>query len=260
MNLEFSVINAFSDQFYGGNPAAVIVLSQEEAKSLGTERMQQIAAQFNLSETAFIIEGTQGLHIRWFTPTVEVELCGHASLAAAHAYRELHDGSWSEMPLHSASGVLTVRAEHDQLWLDFPRIESEPTQPPAGFRALHVRTSSDDFWLMLVLDSEEEVHNYKPDWSQMKALRHKAVVVTAKGTNVDFVSRCFAPVLGIDEDSVTGSAHCLLAPFWADQLGKQSMTAEQLSARRGRLYVQIVDQRVWFSGACRLTTKGTLMI
>ena len=259
MELRIFQVDAFADRLFSGNPAAVCPLD-----SWLTERtMQAIAMENNLSETAFIVHEEHGWRIRWFTPATEVKLCGHATLAAAFVYFRHIAPASDEVTFASLSGPLTVRRHGEQLTLDFPRQHIEPVSPPTllgqalGTEPLEVHAAGD--WLVL-LESEEAVRRLTPDIGLLKRLDCRGVIVTAPGNECDFVSRFFAPRVGVDEDPVTGSAHTLLTPFWAARLGRNTLHARQLSARGGELHCELKGERVFISGRVVPYLAGTITI
>ncbi len=251
--------DAFTDALFGGNPAAVCPLAEWPDDAT----LQNIAMENNLSETAFYVREGEGYRIRWFTPTVEVDLCGHATLATAFILfgHEGHRGD-SVTFISERSGILRVGRKGEELTLDFPadspgkiEISDEITagfniSPKAAFRG---RT---DF--LLVYESEREILGLVPVFDRISQMDCRGVIVTAPGEKVDFVSRFFGPQSGVDEDPVTGSAHTTLAPYWAGVLGKTEMKAIQLSKRRGHLTCRLKGDRVEISGRCRLYMTGYL--
>jgi len=240
-------IDAFTDHQFGGNPAAVVLLGSW----LPDKVLAAIAAENNLAETAFVILGQHEIPLRWFTPTVEVDLCGHATLAAAHVLFRHFTPSVNLLTFATRSGNLVVTADADHLTLDFPARPGTPVEvseqlvSALGVRPREVFLARD---LLAILDRESEVQNLQPDFARIAALDAFAVIVSAPGETVDFVSRFFAPAAGIPEDPVTGSAHCTLVPYWAARLGKSSLTAKQLSARGGDLGCRLSGNRVLISG------------
>jgi PhzF family phenazine biosynthesis protein len=248
MNLKIYVANAFADHKFGGNPAAVVPLQRWLSENL----MQQIAAQNNLAETAFIVPQDNDYFIRWFTPTVEVALCGHATLASAHVFFEHLGYDKEEIRFHSKSGLLTVRRDSEKITLDFPVDKPVPAETneiiEEGLKVkpLEVYTSAFDY--LVVLNEQAEIENLSPDFSILKKLPSRGIIVTAKGRESDFVSRCFFPQSGIDEDHVTGSAHTVMVPYWSDKLGRTKLSAIQLSKRRGYLDCELKKDRVLISG------------
>jgi len=252
-------IDAFTNRLFSGNPAAVVTLDAW----LPDEVMQAIAAENNLAETAFVLRREQHAPLRWFTPTMEVDLCGHATLATAFVLFEYHYPGASEVSFETRSGVLKVGRNADRLTLDFP---ARPGTPVAvsdalidalGARPLEARMARD---LMAVLDSEAVVRDLRPDFGRIAGLDTFAVMVTAPGDDVDFVSRFFAPRAGIPEDPVTGSAHCTLAPYWADRLGRTTLTARQVSSRGGELECELKGDRVLISGRCVEYLRGEIRV
>jgi len=254
-------VDAFTDHLFGGNPAAVCLLDQW----LPTELMQSIAAENNLAETAFVVRSGDSYHIRWFTPAVEVELCGHATLASGYVLFN-HDGfTGKDILFHSRfSGELKVRKEGRKLFLDFPADDVTPCNSHdaiargIGIRPLQTFRGKTDF--MAVLGSEEEVCNVCPDLAEIAKLDARGLVITASGNHVDFVSRFFAPQSGIDEDPVTGSAHTTLIPYWAARLDKNEMTAMQVSKRTGSLECRYLPPRVIIGGEAQLYLSGEIFV
>ncbi|MFD2569187.1 PhzF family phenazine biosynthesis protein [Spirosoma soli] len=260
-------LDAFTDQLFAGNPAAVVPL----AEWLPDEQMQQIAAENNLAETAFYIKKEEEghYHIRWFTPTVEVDLCGHATLAAGYVVFYLEDkAETDQIFFDSRSGLLKVcRSEDNWLTLDFPAdtIQKANVQPPALLTSLHekpllVFKGKTDY--MLVYESQAQIEALEPDFREMSTVPARGVIVTAPGdadSGVDFVSRFFGPQSGIDEDPVTGSAHTTLVPYWAEKLDKTELTARQLSKRGGFLRCKLNGERVDISGQVQLYLTGEIM-
>jgi PhzF family phenazine biosynthesis protein len=247
---------------FGGNPAAVCPLQEW----LPDRLMQSLAAQNNLSETAFIIEEDDHFRIRWFTPATEVELCGHATLASAHIfYTELahtKPGIWFE----SLSGLLKVaRKDVDTYTLDFPAILPEAVSeiPEVLFKGLGIdeaKVYKSAFDYLVVLPSQQRIEALKPDFQTLAKVKARGVIVTARGNEADFVSRCFYPQSGIDEDPVTGSAHSVITPYWADELGKTTLQAIQLSKRKGYLECELNGNRVLMSGQAVTYLKGEYFI
>jgi PhzF family phenazine biosynthesis protein len=256
MKLKVFIANAFSDKKFGGNPAAVVPLKEWLSKTL----MQQIAAQNNLPETVYIVPQGDDYAIRWFTPTVEISLCGHATLASAHIMFEHLGYNREQIIFHSKSGPLTAMRIQDKIRLDFP--VDEPEKIPddelinksLGRKAMEVFKSRFDY--MAVLDSQEDIEKLNPDMALVKKLPSLGIIVTARGNKVDFVSRCFFPQSGIDEDPVTGSAHVVMVPYWAKVLGKNKLSAIQLSARRGYIDCELAGDRVLMSGHVNTYLEG----
>jgi len=250
-------VDAFTSRAFGGNPAAVCPLTSwlEDAK------LQAIAAENNLAETAFFVPTGDGFDIRWFTPAHEVDLCGHATLASAYVvFNHLRPGSDS-VSFASKSGPLCVFADDGRLTLDFPALPAKPVAPPAGIDealgATPVATLEASA-LLAVFDKESDVRALAPDSPRVAAIHHHGVIVTAPGDDVDFVSRFFAPNYGLPEDPVTGSAHCTLAPYWADRLDKRTLRARQVSARGGELWCEVKGDRVLISGNVAPYLEGTI--
>jgi len=255
-------IDAFTDRPFTGNPAAVCFLDEPR----GADWMQSVAAEMNLSETAFVVPEDGAFALRWFTPTIEVDLCGHATLASAHAL-------WAEgvvdeddpIGFETKSGTLTCTCDGDLIELDFPATLVEATEPPAGLLdALGVsptyvgRSKFDTF---ILADSEDALRTLRPDVAALREMDMRGVIVTSETEDpqFDFISRYFAPGAGIDEDPVTGSAHCCLGPFWAERLGKTDMTGYQASARGGIVRVRMANDRVFLGGKAVTVLKGTLV-
>jgi len=259
MQLEFHQVDAFSNQPFSGNPAMVYRLDTW----LADELMQKIAAEHNLAETAFVVREGQGWHIRWFTPTTEVPLCGHATLASAHVLFEVYKEPVERLDFICKSGPLSVTREDGRLWLDFPSITASPVsvisdiERALGVEAVEVLASNE---LFVVLESEQAVLDCKPDMVALAKLPWLGAIVTARGEQHDFVSRYFAPAIGINEDPVTGSTHCLLIPYWSKRLGKSSLTACQRSTRGGELFCRLEGERVKIGGDATLVASGTLML
>ena len=247
MKLPLYHIDAFTSRLFGGNPAAVVILNDW----LPDATLQAIAAENNLSETAFVMpeEGTSLL--RWFTPTIEVDLCGHATLAAGHVLFHYVYPSLKKVSFSTQSGVLHVLREGERLSLDFPARPGKPITVSDVLSSALGATPREAYLardLLAVFEKEETIRNLQPDFRRIAALDAFAVIVTAPGSEVDFVSRFFTPRGGIDEDPVTGSAHCTLAPYWAECLKKTNLTAKQLSARGGELQCELRGDRVIISG------------
>lgn len=259
MQLHFHQVDAFSDRPFAGNPAMVYRLDQWLEDGL----MQQVAAEHNLAETAFVVAEDDGYRIRWFTPCTEVPLCGHATLASAHVLFDVYAEQAPRLDFKSRSGLLSVSRENGRLWLDFPRIDPQPlTEPVAVAEALgcEVREVYQTRELFVVLDSEQAVRDCAPDMAALARLPGLGVIVTAPGERHDFVSRYFAPGIGIPEDPVTGSTHCSLIPYWAARLGKSELQALQCSTRGGELFCRLEGERVKIGGMARRVASGTLML
>lgn len=259
MQLSLYQVDAFADRVFTGNPAAVCPLEQWLPDTV----MQQIAAENNLSETAFFVPEDDGYRIRWFTPTCEVALCGHATLAAAFVLFDQLEHAGDVVRFVSQSGPLSVQREQGMLALDFP--VARPglcSVPPALVEGLGATPqqllAGEDY--LAVFATAAEVAAIRPDLSALRRLDRRGVIVTAPGDDCDFVSRFFAPNYGIDEDPVTGSAHCLLAPYWAARLGRETLLARQLSARGGTLHCRLQGERISIAGNAVLYLHGTITL
>jgi len=256
-------VDAFTSTPFGGNPAAVCVLPA----FLREEQLQAIAQEMNLSETAFVVPQATGIGLRWFTPTTEVDLCGHATLAAAHVLWQ-HQGSVGELHFHTRSGLLVARQEGEWIALDFPQQPVIPQEnshlratltAALGVTPTEIGQAASD--LFVVLESETMVRQLTPDVAQLATLPCRGVIVTAVSNSpaYDFVSRFFAPQVGIPEDPVTGSAHCSLYPYWHERLGKETLVGYQASARGGVVKVQGGGDRVLLLGQAVTVLQGELI-
>jgi PhzF family phenazine biosynthesis protein len=252
--------DAFTNRLFGGNPAAVCLMEDW----LTDEQMQQIATENNLSETAFLVRQNKDWQIRWFTPSVEVKLCGHATVASAHVIFTFLEKDSKEIIFHSKSGALPVsRMADGRITLNFPANKPERvTDIPFGiFEGLGITPApvfKTSFDYMVVLPSRKLVESLAPDFKTLAKTPCRGVIATARDEEADFVSRCFYPQSGIDEDPVTGSAHTIMIPYWAEQLGKTKMKAIQLSARRGYLDCELAGDRVLMSGNAVMYLKGEI--
>jgi PhzF family phenazine biosynthesis protein len=257
MALSIFQVDAFTDTLFGGNPAAVCPLENW----LSDELMQKIAAENNLSETVFFVAHTDRYEIRWFTPKVEVDLCGHATLAAAHVIFNFLNTSLDRIFFKSKSGDLIVSRNGDYLTLDFPAVPATPCQSnetiiqAIGISPQEICKGTD---YMVVLDSEAQVRRCLPNFHLIEKLDARGLVITARGEKADFVSRWFGPRVGVNEDPVTGSAHCMLAPYWALKLNKTKLYAEQLSTRLGKIFCEVTGDRVLLSGQAVLYLRGEI--
>lgn len=258
--MKYYIVDAFTEDLFQGNQAGVCLLN----KWLDDSIMQNIAAENNLAETAFIVKKDNGYDLRWFTPEVEIDLCGHATLASAFIITNFVDKKATELNFHTLSGLLTVAKKGALYEMDFPsrkpkEVEYLPIMAEViGTKVLEVHLSRD---LLLLVETEEQVRNLKPNLELMKTIPNCfAVIVTAKGNNVDFVSRFFAPKAGIPEDPVTGSSHATLIPFWAEKLRKDKLVAQQLSKRGGMLYCENIGDRVKIAGYATLYLEGNIQI
>jgi PhzF family phenazine biosynthesis protein len=251
MAIAITQVDAFTDRPFAGNPAAVCLLAQPQEESW----MQNVAREMNLSETAFLLPGEDGFGLRWFTPTIEVDLCGHATLASAHIlWEDGHLRPDQPARFHTRSGMLTAEKKGNWIEMDFPAV---PAEPDAHFEALNSALGVERsnvgrtrFDYLVEVESEDIVRAIKPDFGELKRLNVRGVIVTgrASGSGYDFVSRFFAPSAGIDEDPVTGSAHCTLGPFWKERLGRDDLVGYQASARGGFVRTRCVGDRVRISG------------
>lgn len=261
MSLTLMQVDAFTDRAFGGNPAAVCVLSGDA----DPRWMQQVAEEMNLPETAFLVPQDGGYGLRWFTPAVEVPLCGHATLASSHALWELGlVGKDTSISFFTQSGVLRATQADGMIWLDFPARFVRPADPSAGLlaalggTAAWLGTAGQDYFVEL--SSEDAVRALDPDFRALRATAPDGVIVTSLShtPGTDFVSRYFAPAKGIDEDPVTGSAHCALAPYWAHRLGRASLTGYQASKRGGAVQVRVDGDRVHLGGHAVTVLRGEL--
>jgi PhzF family phenazine biosynthesis protein len=262
MGLAIAQIDAFTERPFAGNPAAVCLL-QEPPEDYW---MQFVAREMNLSETAFLLPRDGGFGLRWFTPTVEVDLCGHATLASAHFLWE-QGRLAADRParFHTRSGLLTAEKHGTWIEMDFPATPAEPDasagnlESALGVVASYVGRTRFDY--MVEVGSEEVVRALKPDFDALSRLKSRGVIVTsrASGSGYDYVSRFFAPASGIDEDAVTGSAHCCLGPFWKERLGRDELTGFQASARGGFVRTRCVGDRVRISGQAVTVFRGELV-
>jgi PhzF family phenazine biosynthesis protein len=244
-------VDAFTDRPFAGNPAGVCLLPKPAPDGW----LQAVAREMNLSETAFLLPAADGYNLRWFTPAAEVELCGHATLASAHVLWEtgaLRPGE--EARFHTLSGLLTAGRHGDWIHMDFPATPESPASPPAelakALGATPTYVGKDVFDYLVEVESEEVLRSLQPDCTLLSRLPVRGVIVTARSSSpaYDFVSRFFAPAVGVSEDPVTGSAHCCLAPFWAARLGKTEMVASQISLRGGEVRIRLVGDRVILGG------------
>jgi PhzF family phenazine biosynthesis protein len=256
-------VDAFTNLPFGGNPAAVCVLNA----AVDDRWMQQVAQEMNLSETAFLVPQSDGYSLRWFTPTVEVDLCGHATLASAHVlWSEGHLPPDTEARFHTRSGLLTARQQADWIELNFPanpstRITPSPQTLEALGHAGILEVWQNSLGYLVLMDSEATVRQLQPDFGQMADLPVHGVIITSAADRppYDFVSRFFAPQIGVNEDPVTGSAHCCLAPFWRDRLGKSEFLAYQASARGGIVKARCEGDRVVLGGQAVTVMRGSLI-
>jgi PhzF family phenazine biosynthesis protein len=252
-------VDAFTDHVFGGNPAAVIPLKEW----LTDDKMQRIAMENNLSETAFFVKEGDFFHIRWFTPVMEVDLCGHATLASAHVIFNHMKYEEDIVQFKYTDGWLSVRKEKDLLNMDFPSSVAQDAEisdlliKGLGKKPILAKKARD---LMVLFKSEEDILNLDPDFAKLAQIDHLGVIATAPGEKADFVSRYFGPRAGINEDPVTGSAHCMLVPFWAERLNKNIMYAVQLSKRLGHLHCEYKNDRVLISGHAVTYLTGEIQV
>jgi predicted PhzF superfamily epimerase YddE/YHI9 len=262
MTLPIVQVDAFTAEPFAGNPAAVCVLPAPR----GDEWMQKVAREMNLAETAFLLRRDEGFDLRWFTPAVEVDLCGHATLASAHVlWEDGHLEPGETARFHTRSGLLTASRDGAWIVLDFPATPDEPTDPPPGLlealgaTARYVGRSRFDY--LVEVESEAAVLTLRPDFGRLKTIPARGVIVTGRpdGGDCDFVSRFFAPASGVDEDPVTGSAHCCLGPFWSRRLDKHAFIARQVSPRGGQITVTLRGDRVLLGGQAVTVLRGELL-
>lgn len=258
--IEIFQIDAFTDKIFHGNPAAVCLLEEW----FNDELMQAIAFENNLSETAFIIKNELGLHIRWFTPKGEVSLCGHATLAAGFALFERDRINQGTIEFSSLSGPISVMKRDELYTLDFPRLSYQPCRVPDLVRSLvnqpliEVYESELDY--LAIVEDEDIVSEAEVNLNALINLPKRGLILSAPSSDMDFYSRCFYPKHNIAEDPVTGSAHCVLAPYWSQRLNKSNLQSTQGSHRRGEIFCELQDDRVFISGKCRWYMKGELLI
>lgn len=259
MDIPYYHVDAFASEVFAGNPAGVCLLQEW----LPDDVLQSVAAENNLSETAFLVPSSGRYELRWFTPEVEIDLCGHATLASGHVLFETGHVKTTQVEFVSQSGTLAVERRGDLLLLDFPARKPRPCAGPPHLEAIvgaapvEVLGSRD---LMVVFDDERTVAGLAPDLAAVKELDWLALIVTAPGTECDFVSRFFAPKVGVPEDPVTGSAHCTLVPYWAERLGKKDLHARQLSRRGGELVCEYRGERVAIGGKAVTYLCGTMTV
>ena len=261
MKLPLYVVDAFTDKLFGGNPAAVCPLEHW----LSDDLMQNLARENNLAETVFFVRNDGRYDIRWFTPETEMKLCGHATLASAHIMFSELDYADNVIEFNSLSGILRVkRIPNGKIQLDFPANPPEATNdiPEELFEGLGIEDAPvfKSFDYMVVLPTQREIEALNPDFKILAKVKSRGVIVTARGDEVDFVSRCFFPQSGIDEDPVTGSAHTITVPYWANILDKTKLKAIQLSTRRGYLDCELQSDRVLMSGNAVTYMKGEFYV
>jgi len=260
MKLKIYQVDAFTSKIFGGNPAAVCPLTEWLPDNL----MQKIALENNLSETAFFVPNGEGYHLRWFTPTTEVDLCGHATLATGHVLFEHLGFEGNTINFQSRSGILGIKKVRGNYVLDFPCDELKKVEPPKyildalGYEPKSCYLGREDY--LVEVENQEVVANTNPDFGILKKLNARGILVTAPGSDVDFVSRCFFPAFGIGEDPATGSAHTTLTPFWAKKLGKAELSAKQISARGGQLICKLIGDRVEIGGKAVTYLTGEISL
>jgi len=261
MEANFFHVDAFTDAPFRGNPAAVVLLDQPRDEYW----MQCFAAEMNLSETAFVSPGERAFNLRWFTPIAEVDLCGHATLASAHALWEAKAAPPGEIAFSTRSGILRALSTADGIELDFPAKAPADGHEPTGLaEALRVPIQyrgRNAFDHLVEVESEHALRNVNPDMHALSRVQCRGVIVTARASSsrYDFASRFFAPSVGVDEDPVTGSAHCCLAPYWSKRLGKTEMVGYQASARGGFVRVRLAGERVFLGGKAVTLLRGRVV-
>jgi len=259
MEAKFYHVDAFTGRIFAGNPAGVCFLDAWVEDSI----LQSIAAENNLSETAFLVQVGTHYDLRWFTPKVEVDLCGHATLASAFCVFEYINPQSQRVDFMTKSGRLSVERQGDLLLMDFPTRRPQPCPMPDGLIEILGIPPSQTLQsrdLLVVYEQEEQIRRLQPDLERVAALEWMAMIVTAPGKESDFVSRFFAPKVGVPEDPVTGSSHCTLIPYWSERLGKKEMQALQLSRRGGELFCIDRGERVSIGGRAVLYLSGTIQI
>ena len=261
MKLKMYQVDAFADKLFTGNPAAVVILESP----IKDHDMQSIAFENNLSETAFLSIYESPINIRWFTPSIEVDLCGHATLASARILFEHYPKlAGEEINFDSKSGILKITKNKDALCLNFPvdkpvLLDSDPLfEEILGIEPLQLLKGKDDY--LAIFENQKQIEHIKPNFVLLSKLDSRGLVISAPGDQVDFVSRCFYPEAGIEEDPVTGSAHTMLTPYWAKELGKNQLDANQLSKRGGKLNCTLADNRVFISGKSVIYFDGIISI
>src|SRR5881628_625036 len=265
MGLTIVHVDAFTNRPFAGNPAAVCVL---QGGPRDARWMQDVAREMNLAETAFLHPQDDGYALRWFTPAIEVALCGHATLASAHVlWEDRHLPAGRQARFHTKSGLLTADRAGDWIELDFPATPAVPAPPPPGLeQALGLTQAAhwvgrSPFDYLVEVDSEETVRSLTPDFAALQRVEARGIIVTSRAgmRDFDFVSRFFAPQAGVPEDPVTGSAHCALAPFWSERLEKTELTAYQASPRGGVVRVRLAGDRVMLGGQAVTVLRGELL-
>lgn len=266
MGIKITQVDAFTDRPFAGNPAAVCILAAAANGANDEAWMQSVAREMNLSETAFLWPEADGFRLRWMTPETEVSLCGHATLASAHVlWEEGHLPPRSTALFYTRSGLLTADRKPHGIEMNFPAVAPDPAPTPAGLAdalgASIVCVAKNIYDYIVELDSEDAVRSLEPDFTALKRLDARAIIVTSRSesSEYDFVSRCFGPRVGVNEDPVTGSAHCALAPYWSRQLGKTEFIAFQASARSGIVRVRLEGDRAILGGQAVTVFRGELV-
>jgi len=259
MKIPIYQLDTFTDRLFSGNPAAVCPLD----KWLEDDVMQSIAAENNLSETAFFVKDGNAYNIRWFTPVSEVDLCGHATLASAYIYFKYIKHGGQTIKFNSHGGELIVNKDSYRLSMDFPaRMPEKASLSDSLLSTLNIQPveilASEDY--MLVYENQDQIIDFNPPFKKLKEIGLRGLMITAPGKDCDFVSRFFAPKYGIDEDPVTGSSHCSLVPYWSKKLKKNTLHARQLSARGGELFCEMKNNRVIISGKVVEYMRGMIEI
>lgn len=260
MKTKIFIVDAFTSKAFGGNPACVCLLKNPKSETW----MQQVAAEMNLSETAFLVKKKDGFGLRWFTPTIEVDLCGHATLASAHVlWEEKIVSQNKEIKFFTKSGVLTAGFENNRVILDFPSTPEKPVKAPSNLlKALGLKKvgyiGKSIFDYLVEVESEKTVLHLKPDFNLLATIPARGVMVTSRSKTYDFISRFFGPRSGINEDPVTGSAHCTLGPFWKKKLNKNNFSAYQASQRGGTIQVSVLNHRTLLAGQAVTVFTGEL--
>ena len=254
-------VDAFTTEVFRGNPAAVCVLENW----LSDQTMQAIAAENNLAETAFAVKTGESYHLRWFTPAVEVDLCGHATLATAHVLYTYYNHNLDVIKFTTqTSGLLNVVRDGENLILDFPADSLEKSESPSGIESalgkipLEAFRGKSDY--LFIFASQKEIEEVVPDFQEISKLNCRGLIISAPGEKVDFVSRFFGPKVGVNEDPVTGSAHTTLTPYWAKKLGKNKLSARQLSKRKGDLTCEFLGERIKITGQAVTYLQGEIFI
>jgi PhzF family phenazine biosynthesis protein len=259
IKLDLYQVDSFTSDLFKGNPAGVIFSSE-----LSDDLMQKIALENNLSETAFISKEENAYSIRWFSPLMEIDLCGHATLAAAHIYFTEIDINSNHISFNSKSGILNVSKDDNFINLDFPSDNfktinlTEDLEKVLNVKPEEIYQGRDD--VMCIFNNELTIQNLKPDMEELKKIPIRGLITSAPGSDVDFVSRCFFPITGVDEDPVTGSAHTTLTPYWSNRLNKKNLTAKQISSRGGFLKCKLLEDRVVISGEAVTYMKASILI